>query len=176
MATDQPPIVLEVSELQELAGFSALCAERVLPIFEQAMPADSRPQEAIGAAKTFATNGKRSNTLRSYGLAAHKAGGQAITLAATEVARSATQAVGAAYLHPLYDAIQVKHILGSAAHAVFALELAQNSQAGKNDFLDWVVNHAPATLRSVLRRYPPVAPGKGRLNEIMRELDVALRK
>jgi len=175
MTADKPPVALEIAELQELAGFAALCAERVLPIFTHAVPNDSRPQEAIAAAKAFAANGERSNALRSSGLVAFKAAGQATTPAAAEAARAATQAVGAAYLHPFYDALQVKHILGSAAHAMRAHELAQNSQAGKT-FFDWAIDCAPATVRSVLRRYPPVAAGKGRTGDILRELDTALRK
>jgi hypothetical protein len=38
--------------------------------------------------------------------------------------RPALAAAGAAFLHPLAKATQVKHILGSAAHAARALELS----------------------------------------------------
>lgn len=175
MTTGKQPVALEIAELQELAGFAATCAERVLPIFTHAAPDDPRPQEAIAAAKAFAATSKRSNVLRSSGLAAFKAAGQAPTPASAEAAHAATQTVGAAYLHPFYDGLQVKHILGSAAHAIRARELAQDSQLDK-EFFDWVVTHAPATLRIVLRRYPPVAAGNNRTGDIMRQLDDALRK
>ena len=45
-------------------------------------------------------------------------------LAASDAARAAVAAAGAAHLHPLAKASQVKHILGAAAHAARAFELA----------------------------------------------------
>ena len=57
--------------------------------------------------------------------AAHEARG-AGHLAAAEAARAAMAAAGAGFLHPLAKATQVKHLLGSAAHA--ALHRAEDPE------------------------------------------------
>ncbi|WP_346342761.1 putative immunity protein [Streptomyces sp. SID685] len=45
-------IALTEDELREITGFAADCAARVLHLFEQSLPADPRPREAIEAAIT----------------------------------------------------------------------------------------------------------------------------
>src|SRR5918911_318103 len=116
-------IVLSKQELREVTRYAAESAQEVLEIFERAHPADSRPRDAVDAAWTFARGGERGKSLRDTAWAAHKAARDADTAAAGEVARAAMCAASAAYLHPLADAQQVKHILGAAAHAARAAEL-----------------------------------------------------
>lgn len=168
-------IPLSIAELREVAGFAVACALRVLPIFERDMPDDLRPREAIDAALAFSKDGKRSNALRASGFAAYKAARGASSPAAAEAAQAATQAVGAAYLHPLASAQQVKHILGAAAHAARAAELDANNRAAGEESRDWAIQHAPLPLLEVLGRYPAAPTGGGRTGELLREIDAALR-
>src|SRR5687768_1299646 len=101
-----------MQELREVASYAAESAQEVLEIIERAHPADPRPRDAIDAAWTFARGGKRGKTLRDTAWASHKAARDADTAAAGDAARAAMCAASAAYLHPLADAHQVKHILG----------------------------------------------------------------
>lgn len=176
MAEAKETVELSMDELREIAGFAAACAQRVLPIFEQHMPDDPRPREAIEAALAFSKDGKRSNALRASGFAAYKAAREASSLAAAEAAEAATQAVGAAYLHPLASGRQVKHILGAAAHAARASELAaRNDRSAGEENRSWTLQHVPPTVAVVLGRYPAASSGGGRTGELLRELDTALR-
>jgi hypothetical protein len=175
-ATPKPPVALSQDELRELASFAAQCAERVLPIFEQATPGDQRPRQAIVAAHDFARSGQRSNTLRASGLAAFKAVKSAGSPAAAQAAQAATQAVGAAYLHPFADARQVIHILGSAAYAAHAAELHNPSQQAGQTALDWAIHNAPPAIAQLLRRYPDAPMIKGRFGEFLQSIDKTLRQ
>jgi hypothetical protein len=91
--------------------------------------------------------------------------------------RAAADAVGAAFLHPLPKAAQVKHILGSAAHAARAFELSARddpavglAQIAQSRIL------APPVVMDVLRRYPSAPPGGRRVGELLRILDASLRR
>lgn len=123
MADRAVEITLTVPELREVARYAAGCAQSVLPLFEAAHPLDRRPREAIMAARVFAEGGIRGKALRETGWGAHRAAREAVAEVGREAARAAMAAAAAAYLHPLADAHQVKHILGAAAHAARATEL-----------------------------------------------------
>lgn len=176
MPTASDKIELSEHELREIAGYAADCARRALSIFEQHVPADTRPRDAIGAADAFAGGGRRTGALRQIAWAAFKAAQEADSPAAVDAARAASHAAAAAYLHPLADAHQVKHILGAAAHAARAEELASGEDrrltAGT---LEWARHHAPAAVTAVLGRLPAAPPGGGRVGEFIRDLDAALR-
>jgi hypothetical protein len=174
--TTSDTIDLSENELREIAGYAADCARRALSIFEADHPADVRPREAIEAAYTFAGGGRRTAALRKCGWAAFRAAGEAASPAAVDAARAASHAAGAAYLHPLADAHQVKHILGAAAHAARAEELAsgEDPRAGA-DALEWARHHAPPAVSAVLGRLPAAPPGGGRAGQFIRDLDAALR-
>ncbi|MCY1054107.1 putative immunity protein [Nannocystis sp. SCPEA4] len=176
MPKEPDKIELSEQELREIAGYAADCARRVLVIFEQSVPADSRPRDAIEAAYAFAGGGRRTGALRQCGFAAFKAAGEAASPAAVEAARAASHAAGAAYLHPLASAHQVKHILGAAAHAARAEELAAGEdQSVAAATLEWARQHAPTAVIAVLGRLPAAPPGGGRVGEFIRSLDAALR-
>src|SRR5918911_3873 len=113
VANDNSAIVLSTQDLRAVTRYAAASAQDVLEIFERAHPADSRPRDAIDAAWTFARGGERGKSLRDAAWAAHKEARDADTAAAGELARAAMCAASAAYLHPLADAQQVKHILGA---------------------------------------------------------------
>jgi hypothetical protein len=173
MNTSKDPVELSIDELRELTAFAIQCATRVLPIFEAHSTADLRPRQAIEAAQHFVETGKRSNALRMAGLAAYKASRASTTPAAAQAAESATQAVGAAYLHPFSDARQVKHILGSLVHAEYALELDGDAEQAKK-FRNEALGQAPAALTNVLKRYPRPTEN-GHVGDIMRAIDSQLR-
>ncbi|MFB0619802.1 putative immunity protein [Streptomyces sp. AGS-58] len=120
------PAAIELSarELREITGYAADCALGVLALFEESVPGDPRPREAIDAARAFAAGGRRTAALRRSAWAAYRAAREAASPAAAEAARAASHAAGAAFLHPRASAHQIRHVLGAAAHAVRAEELA----------------------------------------------------
>jgi hypothetical protein len=85
--------------------------------------------------------------------------------------------VGAAFLHPLPKATQVKHILGSAAHAERAFELCGGDDPTVG--LDQIAQSrilAPPVVVDLLKRYPSAPPGGRRVGELNRTLDASLRR
>jgi hypothetical protein len=180
MADDSTTIELSQSELREVAGYAVACARPALVIFERERPEDRRPRAAIDAAQAFADGAERTKALRDSAWAAHRAAQQARDAkqaAASDAARAAGHAVGAAFLHPLPKATQVKHILGSAAHAARAFELSAGDDPTVG--LDQITQSrilAPPVVVDVLSRYPSAPPGGGRVGELIRTLDASLRR
>ena len=167
-------VELSLTELRAVAGFAAACARQALAVFERELPDDHRPRDAIAAAEAFAGGAERTRVLRDTAWAAHRAGQEARDAghaAAADAARAAANAAGAAFLHPLAKATQVKHILGSAAYAARALQLADSDDSAPE-----LEKLAGATVVEVLRRYPAAPPGGGRVGELMRRLDESLRR
>jgi hypothetical protein len=176
VANETGEIVLSMRDLHGVAGYAAQSAQEALEIFERAHPADSRPRDALDAAWTFARGGKRGKTLRDTAWAAHMAARDADTAAAGDAARAAMCAASAAYLHPLADAHQVKHILGAAAHAARAAELiAGDDRDVGAEHIEQARQRATPAVVEVLKRYPAAPPGGGRVGELIRNLDEALR-
>jgi hypothetical protein len=179
MADDSPTIELSRSELREVAGYAAACARPALAIFERERPGDRRPRAAIDAAQAFAAGAERTKALRDSAWAAQRAAQEAREAgqaAASDAARAALAAAGAAFLHPLAKATQVKHILGSAAHAARAFELAAGDDpAAGAEHIARSRTLAPPVVVDVLRRYPAAPPGGGRVGELIRRLDASLR-
>jgi len=169
-------IPLSMHDLREVTGYAAECAQEVLEIFEGAHPDDSRARDAIDCAWTFARGAKRGKTLRDTAWAALRAARDADTAAAGDAARAAMCAASAAYLHPLADAHQVKHILGAAAYAARAAELMAGDDRNVGaEHIEQARRRATPSVVDVLSRYPAAPPGGGRVGELLRDLDVALR-
>lgn len=176
MVNEADGIPLSMQDLREVTGYAAESAQEVLEIFERVHPADARPREAIDAAWVFARGGARGKSLRDTGWAAHKAARTADTAAAGDAARAAMCAAAAAYLHPLAAAHQVKHILGAAAHAARAAELmAGDDRSVGADQVERARRRAAPAVVDVLSRYPAAPPDGGRVGELLRDLDAALR-
>ncbi|MEU9337579.1 putative immunity protein [Streptomyces sp. NPDC048290] len=176
MTSEAGEIVLSTRDLREVTAFAAACAESALDIFEADQADDSRPRDAIGAAWEFARGGARGKSLRDTASAALKAAKSADTVAAREAAWAAMSAAGAAYLHPLAKATQVKHILGAAAYAARAAELAAGDDPGVGaEQLRRAVDRVGPVVVEVLRRYPAPPAGGGRVGELIRLLDADLR-
>jgi hypothetical protein len=170
-------IVLSTQELREVTAFAAACAEVVLGIFEADQPDDSRARDAIDAAWEFARGGARGKALRDTAWAALRAAKDVDTEAAGEAVRAAMSAAGAAYLHPLAKATQVKHILGAGAYAARAAELvAGDDPAVGAEHVDQAVHRATPVVVDVLNRFPAAPGGGGRVGELIRLLDAELRR
>ncbi len=170
---------LSGSELREVARYAAACARPALDIFEHERPGDPRPRAAIDAAQAFAEGAERTKALRDSAWAAHRAAQEARDAgqaAANDAARAALAAAGAAFLHPLAKSTQVKHILGAAAHAARAFELAAGDDhaVGARCLAQSAALAHPVVV-DVLRRYPTAPGGGGRVGELIRQLDASLR-
>ncbi|WP_412075870.1 putative immunity protein [Streptomyces xanthophaeus] len=176
MTEDRSEIVLTKQDLREIAAFAAACAEAALEVFEADQPDDSRPRDAISAAWEFARGGERGKSLRDTASAALKAAKDADTAAAREAAWAAMSAAGAAYLHPLAKATQVKHILGAGAYAARAAELvAGEDRSAGAESIRQTVHRATPVVIDVLKRFPAAPSGGGRVGELIRMLDADLR-
>lgn len=167
---------LTVEELRVVVRYAAGSAEKVLALFEQAHPGDTRPRAAISAAWTFAGGAPRTNLQRAAALEAYRAAKTATSGAAEQAARAAGDAAAAAYLHPLPHSNQVGHILRAAACGARAAELAagDDPEVG-NASIEEAHRRAPAGLVDILRRYPPAPTGRSRTAQLMTNLDVLLR-
>lgn len=100
---------------QSLALWAAACAERVLPLFEQDKPDDTRPREAIGAARAWAQGDITMMQAREFAYAAHDAARE-VKGAAHEAAHAAGHAVATAHM--------ADHELGGAFYALRAIMAA----------------------------------------------------
>ncbi|QCB56540.1 exonuclease SbcC [Sphingopyxis sp. PAMC25046] len=170
-------IDLDLADLREVVAYAVGNAEQVLPIFERGHASDGRPGEAIAAASTFACGGPRVKTLRDTAWAAHKAAQETDDRAASEAARAAMCAPAAAFLHPLARPAQVRHILGAAAHAARASELAAgDDQVAGCDFVERLARATNSKVIEILCRYPEPPRGGGRTGELLRMLDRKLRE
>lgn len=174
MSHNDQAIDLALDEIRAVTGFAGSCAGVALPHFQDAHPEDSRPRKAIEGAAEFAAGGPRRHALRKLAMDAHRAGTAAGPGAAGYAGLAASQVAASAYLHPLAQASQVKHLLGSAAYATAAIEAAEPDR--REGFEGWVVQNAPTTVISVLRRFPSAPGGGGRPGELLRLLDDLLRR
>lgn len=169
-------IILSMDDLREVTAFAAESAADVLGIFETSHPADARPRNAVDTARAFARGGKRGKALRDAAWVALEAAKECEDAAASQAARAAMSASSAAYLHPLARATQVRHILGAAAHAARATELAAGDAAdAATGYLQHAARLANPRVIEVLGRYPSAPPGGGRVGELLRILDRMLR-
>jgi hypothetical protein len=165
------------AERRDVARWAAASAERALPLFEAIAPADARPRQALEMARAFADGDRRSRHLTRVALAAHRAGreiGDPIGLAA---ARAASLAAATANIHAETTIGTLGHILGPAAYAALARELAPGGSVAAADAeVRWAIEHVTPAVRDLVRRVPASAPARRRLDEIQRQLELALRE
>jgi hypothetical protein len=167
---------LTLESLRAIGSWTADCAERALPRFETHADSDPRPRAAIEGIREFANGGKRAARLRSLAMQAIAAAREIDDPAAAAAARAAGFAASSAYTHPLVDVQQTKHILGPAAYAALAFELdhAGDQSLGDGE-VRWAIEHVTAEVREVLLQMPERKPGKGRLDQLLYELDKGVR-
>lgn len=167
---------LTMDELRAVARYAVRYAEDVLPVFERAVPGDSRPRAAIDTAWTFVNGARRTKLQRVASLDAHRAARSAPSEAARLAARCAGDAASAAYLHPIAQAAQVGHILRASASAAHIGELAAGGDPTVGDaLLERSLERATPMLIDVLRRYPSVTGSGSRVARLMSTLDDRLR-
>jgi hypothetical protein len=167
---------LSLESLRAIGGWAADCAERALAVYETHADSDSRPRAAIEGIRGFTAGGKRAARLRILAVEAHAAAREIGDGAAAAAARAAGAAAASAYTHPLADVHQTKHIVGSAAYAALALELAHSGDSRIGDGeIRWAIEHAPAEVREVLLQMPARQIGKSRLDTLLYQLDAGIR-
>lgn len=180
---------LTMDEIRAVTAFAAASADEVLPLFESEHPSDSRPRDALAAAHEFARGHRRSRLQRLSAPAAHRAAKEADSAVAFHAAMAAGDAAASAYLHPLADAAQVKHILRASAHTIRALELsasepsasaptpdtATQTRRAHERLVEEFAASAPPTVVAVLCRYPRLEAGGNPLAQTLAEVDAALR-
>ncbi|HET7799814.1 MAG TPA: NAD(+)--rifampin ADP-ribosyltransferase [Humibacillus xanthopallidus] len=176
MQTRSGDFALTTEELRAVAAYAVSCAKPVLVIFQKAHPDDPRPAAALEAARVFADGAPRSRLQRAAATDAHRAARDADTEPARHAANAAGDAAAAAYLHPLAKATQVRHILGAAAHAARAAELARGDDPVVAEYVvTAAAKRATPLVLDVLSRYPRAPKGRTRVAVLMTRLDSLLR-
>ncbi|GAA3658751.1 putative immunity protein [Microbacterium marinilacus] len=174
MASTNGDFELTLDELRAVARYAADCAESLLAEFEADAPGDTRPREALDAARAFAEGAARTNLQRATAFAAHRAAKTASTETAQLAALACGDAAAAAYLHPIAKATQVGHVLRPAACAVRVAEL-RGGEDRRGESVRSLAQRAVHPVPEVLRRYPNAPRGASRLSQLMSELDAAIR-
>ena len=176
MGTGLGDFELKLEELRAVTGYARACAEPALVIFGKDRPNDPRPAAALHAAKVFAEGAPRSRLQREAASKARRAAREATTEAARHAAIAAGDAAAAAYLHPLAKATQVRHILGAAAHAARAAELARGDDAVVAEYvITAAAKRMPPVVLDVLSRYPRAPMGRARVTILMARLEAMVR-
>lgn len=125
-----------------LALWAADCAEHVLHLFEHEQPEDTRPRNAVTAARAWAEGNMPMMQARATG--GHAMGAaRPLKGAARFVAYSAGQAACVGHV--------AEHDLGAAAYAVKAIRSAQpeNPHAGRAE-RDWQRDRLPGQIRQLV--------------------------
>ncbi len=127
-----------------LADWALVCAEHVLPLFEELRPDDGRPQEAIALGRGWIRGEVRMMDSRQAAFRANAAG-----RGLPDPARFAALSAGQAAAVPHVAA----HELGAAAYAIRAVgarvprdEAARARRAER----DWQRAHLPAAIRELV--------------------------
>jgi hypothetical protein len=168
--------IISDDDRRAITGWAAGCAERVLPLFEAAAPADPRPGQALAGARAYAAGGDRKGDLRTLAFAALAAARETGDPAATAAARAAGYAASAPYIHSLVTPHQSKHIHAPVIYAALARELADGDPAAGDAEIAGAIAQVPGAVREVARRLPAFTPGRSRLDALRHVLDVALRE
>ncbi|MDI6719053.1 MAG: hypothetical protein QMD46_05520 [Methanomicrobiales archaeon] len=128
---------------RRMAAWAADCAERVLPLFEEAYPQDDRPRRALEACRTWVRTGVFiMGEIREASRAAHAAAREAKeNHAASFAARAAGQAVATAHV--------TQHAFGGAYYALKAVAATNpgDAEVAVDRERDWQSRHLPEDLR-----------------------------
>ena len=95
---DDSDLTLSVSDRRELVEWTIACAERMLPLFLAERPDDSRPQEALDAARAFLRGELSIEAVREKAFACHAAAREAQDPSALAAARVCGQAAAVAHM------------------------------------------------------------------------------
>ena len=171
---------LSVPHRRLVAEWAAICAERVLYLFEAERPEDERPRAAIARTRAF-SRGELNTASEIRGRFGGGSAGRDVTsAAAAAAARAAGQASAICHMGA--------HALGAAAYAVKAASLAATDHAEAADKeIAWQLGQVTAEVQAALLLLPPVGENKsgplgpgllasGQLGEIIRQLQTGLTK
>jgi hypothetical protein len=139
------PQTLSEHERRLVAAWAAMCAERVLPLFEAEAPGDDRPRDAIARARAFARGELSTAGEIRRRFVANRASQVVDSPAAKAAAWSAGQAAGVAHMGA--------HALGAAAYAAKATALASPAQSASTE-IAWQLAQLTEPARTALRRLP----------------------
>ena len=95
---DDADLALSVSDRRELVEWTIACAERMLPLFLAERPDDTRPQEALDAARAFLRGELSIEAVREKAFACHAAAREAQDPSALAAARVCGQAAAVAHM------------------------------------------------------------------------------
>ena len=172
------PQTLSEADRRGVAGWAADCAERVLELFETAVPDDDRPRQLIARARAFA-GGELDTAAEIRRRFAGGVGANEVRApAAAAAARAAGQAAAVCHMGA--------HGLGAAAYAARAAGLVNPYRPDAvTEEISWQLGRMSAEVRAALRTLPPVGedssgplgPGllaSGQLGRIVSELQSRL--
>jgi len=128
-----------------LAAWAADCACRVLSIFEDDNPNDTRPRKAISIARLWADGDITVGDARDASISAHGAAREAGKRPAQFAARSAGHAAATAHM--------ADHALRSAMYAVKAimeLNASKNTEALAIQEVSWQTDNLPVEIRDLV--------------------------
>jgi hypothetical protein len=165
-------VPLTDDDRRRLAAWAADCAERVLPLFEERVPADTSPRDALDGTRAFARGEQPRGPLRPLAWSALAAAKETVDPVAHAVARAAAAAVAIPYIHPIATPHQVKHIVGPPLYAARARELAG---ADADEEIRWALEHADATVREITRWFPHGHHGRTALGALSLRIEDGLR-
>lgn len=174
------PQTLSVEDRRLVASWAADCAERVLPIYESAVPGDARVRQAIDQARAFAAGELAiGDAVRRRGGDAGAAARIAPTPAAKAAAYAAEQAAAVAHMGA--------HALGAAGYAAKASALdaaADSDDVIRSQALRQVAAMSDAVADALARlpalgenRAGPLGPGRlssGHVGRTIRAIQAAL--
>lgn len=153
LPTDRDPRLITVrrggtltdGDHQLLGELAALCAEHVLPLFEDAEPNDSRPRDAIDIGRAWVRGEVRMRDAHRAAFPANAAG-RGLPEPARYAALAAGQAVAVAHV--------AAHALGAAAYAIRAAAAGASTSGGREAARlaerDWQRERIPAQIRELV--------------------------
>ena len=127
-----------------LAAWAALCAEHVLPLFENAVANDPRPHAAIAAGRAWITGAVRMSDARKAAFASNAAAREL-----PDPAKFAALSAGQAAAVPHVAA----HDLGAAAYAIRAARAAAptaEAEEARRRERDWQRQQLPVVIRGLV--------------------------
>lgn len=169
---------LSDSDRRILAGWAAVCANRVLPLFDGDPAASDQVRDALARTCRYSRGESGAAAEITKRMVAVKAAGAAATPAGAAAARAVAQAAAVAHMGA--------HALGAAAYAAKAVSLANGGHPeAVEEEVRWQLAQLSESERTALRRLPPLGTdaagplgqgllSRGILGETIREIQARL--
>lgn len=129
--------LLRKCDKRSIVGWAADCAEHVLPLFEQAQPADERPRKAVEAGRAWVRGEITMSEARSAAFAAHAAARDSSQIAACHAARAAGHAAATAHVagHAMHAAVYAAKAASYASDPADAGEVTERERKWQHEQL-----------------------------------------